>query len=139
MKTYDPKLIQTVVGGRALTGFAEDTKVTVVRNSDAWTQQIGIDGEGTRSKTNDKSGQITIELMQSSEDNAYLSSLAIADEESNAGLVPTMIKDGLGASLHLAEQSYIKKMPDSAYASTAGGRVWVIETDNLENFIGGNN
>lgn len=138
MKTYDPKLIQVIVGGRALSGFADGTFVEVARANDAWSLQMGTDGEGTRSKSNDKSGTITITLMQSASDNAYLSNLALLDELENAGIVPVMIKDAGGSSLHAAEQAYVKKTPDSEYSREAGPRVWVIETDNLQNFIGGN-
>lgn len=138
MKTYDPKLVVVIVGGVQITGFADGTFVTVRRNSDAWSLQMGVDGEGTRSKSNDKSGQIEIQLMQSSQSNVYLSNLALADELNNAGLVPAMVKDNGGSSLAVAEQAYIKKTPDGENAREAGPRTWVIETDNLQHFVGGN-
>ncbi len=138
MKTYDPKQIVIIVGGVQLTGFADGSFVTVRRNADAWSLQMGTDGEGTRSKSNDKSGQIEVVLMQSSQGNAYLSNLALADELNNAGIVPALVKDNGGSSLHAAEQVYVKKTPDSEYAREAGPRTWVLETDNLQNFVGGN-
>ena len=138
MKTYDPKQVQIIVGAHIVSGFAEDTLVTVNRTNDAFTLTMGADGEGTRAKSNDKSGTIQIELMQSSESNAYLSSLMIADEVSNSGLVPVLVKDTSGSSLHSAEQAYIQKQPDSAYGKTAQSRVWILVTDNLNTFIGGN-
>lgn len=137
MKTYDPKNILITLGGVAITGFADGTFVTVRRNSDTWSLQMGADGEGTRSKSNDKSGQIEIQLMQSSQSNAYLSNLALADELNNAGLVPALIKNNLGSDLHAAEQSYVKKPADAEYAKEAGPRTWIIETDNLQTFLGG--
>jgi len=138
MKTYDPKQIQVIVGVRAITGFAEDTMVTVARTSDAFTLTMGADGEGTRAKSNDKSGTFTLELMQSSESNAYLSNLALADELNNGGIVPVLVKDSSGASLHGAEQAYIQKDPDAVYGKTVGNRTWIITTDNLKNYNGGN-
>ena len=138
MKTYDPKQIVVVVGGKQITGYADGTFVTVRRNADMWSLQMGADGEGARSKSNDKSGQIEIQLLQTSPDNAYLASLQTADELENAGLVPTMVKDNLGNSLHMAEQSYIKRGPDAEYGKETTARVWVIETDNLQHFVGGN-
>lgn len=138
MKTYDPKQVQIIVGGIPLSGFADGSFVTVARAEDAWTMTVGADGEGTRSKSNNKSGQITVVLMQSSQSNQYLSNLILADEINNAGLVPTMVKDGSGSSLYMAEQSYVKKAPDSDFAKVAGTRTYVIETDNLQMFNGGN-
>lgn len=138
MKTYDPKLVQVIVNGAVISGFAENTVVRVGRRAEGWALTVGVDGEGTRAKSNDKSGFIEIELMQSSESNALLSDLAIADELENAGLVAVMVKDGSGKSLHLAEQAFIEKMPDAEYAKTATGRVWRLVTDNLQHFNGGN-
>lgn len=138
MNTYDSKQVVVIVGGVQISGFAPDTKVIVRRNTDAWTLQMGADGEGTRSKSNDKSGQIEIQLQQGSQSNAYLSNLALADELSNAGVVPTMVKDNLGKSLHVAEQTYVKKITDAEYGREAGTRVWILETDSLQNFVGGN-
>lgn len=138
MKTYDPKQILIIFGGVQITGFADGTFVTVRRNADMWSLQMGTDGEGTRSKSNDKSGQIEFTLMQSSQSNVFLSNMALADELGNAGIAPAMVKDNLGSSLHAAEQAYVKKIADAEYAKEAGPRTWIIETDNLQSFVGGN-
>jgi hypothetical protein len=137
MKTYDPKQIQVIVGGVSMQGFADDSVVKVTRLADAFTQTIGVDGEGTRAKSNDNSAEIEISLKQSSDSNAFLSSLANADRLNNGGVVPVMVKDNNGTSLHMAEQAYIKKMPDSEYNKTASDRVWTLVTDNiLDNLAG---
>jgi len=138
MKTYDPKSTQIIVGGVPITGFADGSFIRIRRNNDAFALSVGADGEGTRIKSNDKSGQIEIELMQSSLSNAYLSNIALSDELENAGIVPVLVKDGTGSSIHAAEQAYIKKTPDAEYGKEATTRVWLIETDNLQNYNGGN-
>lgn len=138
MKTYDPKSVSLIVGGVPISGFADGSFIRVRRNSDAFSLSMGADGEGTRVKSNDKSGQIEVELAQSSLSNQFLSNLALADELNNAGIVAVLLKDGSGSSLHGAEQMYVKKTPDSDYAKDATSRVWILETDNLQNYIGGN-
>jgi hypothetical protein len=137
MKTYDPKQVQVIVNGVALQGFSEDSVVKVTRQADAFTQTIGVDGEGTRSKSNDHSAEIEVSLKQSSESNVVLSALANADRDSNAGLVAVMVKDNNGDSLHMCEQAYIKKMPDSEYNKTATDRVWTLVTDKVVDNISG--
>lgn len=138
VKTYDPAGLNVIVGGNIMSGFADGTLVRVERNSDLWTVQVGSDGEGTRSKSNDRSGRITISLMQTSESNDVLSALALVDEQTNAGAVPIEIKDVNGTSLHIAETAWIVKPADAEYSKEAGPREWVFETDILVSFVGSN-
>lgn len=135
-KTYDPKQISIIVGTRAITGFADGSFVTVRRNEDAFTVQIGADGEGVRSKTNNRSGQIEIVLQQGSDENDFLSELALADELSNGGIVPMLVKDNLGNSKYAAESAWVKKAPDSEFAKETGSRTWIFETAQLNVFVG---
>ncbi len=138
MKTYDPDLISVVVGGYTLSGFADGTFVTVERDEDTWILSIGADGEGARAKSNNRSGTITITLMQSSDSNKILSDLATADELSNSGVFALLIKDSSGASLYSAETAWIQKPAASEFARELGTREWTIRTDNLIVYVGGN-
>ena len=135
--TYDPKLVSVVVGGFPISGFADGTFVTVERNEDSWTTQIGTDGEGTRSKSNNKSGRITISLMQTSQSNDILAGFEKSDELSNSGQVPVLINDNLGNALHSAETAWVVRPANAEYAREAGPREWILETDRLESFVGG--
>lgn len=138
LKTYDFKQVAVIIGGRIITGFADGDAVQVERNEDAWSLQVGAEGEATRSKSNNRSGKITLSLQQASESNAILSGFAKADELSNSGLVPVLVKDNSGNSLYGAEQAWIVKSPAAALGMESGNREWVIETDNLQVFEGGN-
>ncbi len=135
-KTYDAKQVSIIVGVSPLVGLADGSFVTVRRNSDAFNLQIGADGEGVRSKTNDRSGQIEVVLQQGSDSNDLLSELALADEVSNGGVVPVLVKDNLGNSLYAAESAWIRKVPDSEFAKDTGSRTWIIETAQLNVFVG---
>lgn len=137
-KTYDPSQVAIIVGGFQITGFADGSFLTVARNADAFALYVGTDGEGTRAKSNNKSGRITLTLAQSSDSNAILSGIAVADELSNNGIVPVLIKDNSGNSLYAAETAWIVKAPDSEFGREIGSREWIIETDNLAVFVGGN-
>ncbi len=138
MKTYDPKAVQVIVGGVPISGYADGSFIRVGRRNVAWELVTGADGESARAKSNDKSGFIEIELMQTAASNQHLSNISLADELSNAGVVPIMVKDGSGYSLHVAEQSFIEKNPDAAYAKTNQTRVWRFLCENLQDFHGGN-
>lgn len=138
VKTYDPKQIIVTFGGNILSGFADGTFVTAERNEDMWTTQIGTDGEDTRSKSNNRSGSITVSLMQTSDSNAVLSALALTDEASNSAALPLQIKDNSGNTLLIAETAWIKKMPSVEYGREAGPREWVFETGVLVMNVAGN-
>ena len=135
-KTYDASQVSIIIGTRPLTGFADGAYVTVRRNSDAFSITVGADGEVVRSKTNDRSGQYEINLLQASDDNDFLSELAIADEVTNGGLVPILVKDNLGTSIYASESGWIKKVPDSEFAKVSGLRTWLFETGALNIFVG---
>ena len=137
-KEYDPKNVSCIVGGTPIGGFTDGTFIMVERNEDMWNLKVGVDGIGTRAKTNNKSGKITITLHMSSPSNDYLSGLAITDENTNAGAVPYLQRDNLGTTLVTALTCWVKKMANSDNAKEVNNRVWVLETDEVDMFIGGN-
>lgn len=136
--TYDPKQVTVILGGKIGHGFADGTFITLKRNEDAWNLKVGTDGEGTRAKNNNKSGQLVMTLMQSSSYNDVLSAFAAADELSNTGAIPLLFKDASGRTLASALTAWVKKLPDSAFAKETESREWTIETDELNLFVGGN-
>jgi hypothetical protein len=135
---YDPKQVAIIIGGKVMSGFADGTFVTIKRAEKAFNLKIGVDGEGTRSKSNNKSGMIEIVLMQSSASNDDLSALTAADELSNLGAVPCLVNDKSGRTLASCLTGWVQKYPDAGFAKEVETRTWIIETDNLALFIGGN-
>lgn len=141
VKVYDPKSVIISVGTFVLEGFADGTFVTVERNEDSFTLQVGSDGEAVRSKSNNQSGRITAQLLQSSPANDLLSALHATDENSPSGdgIVPVIVKDLNGTSLYTAQHAWIVKGPSAEYGREATAREWVIETNKLIANYGGNN
>jgi len=136
-KTYNPKKVAVIVGGFQMSGFADGEFVTVAMDEAQWELKVGTDGEGTRSKSNNF-GTIKIMLMQSSDSNAILQSFWTADRLNDAGVVPVLIKDNSGKTLHAAAQAWIEKQPESKFGKTSESREWVLRSDNLVPFEGGN-
>lgn len=139
VKTYDPKQVSVIVGSQPVGGFADGEFVTVERNEDAFSLLVGADGESTRAKNANRSGKVTIRLLASSASNDYLSELQVADELSGNGVFGLMVKDARGTSIYTAATAWINKQPPAAFGKDAGTREWVIETDELIAFAGGNN
>lgn len=138
LNTYNPKEVAIIVGGNIIDGFADGTFINVERDEDSYTLQVGSDGEATRSKNNNLSGTVTLTLRQGSPSNAILSALAQQDELNGSGIVPLLVKDNSGSSIHSAETAWIQKPSAAEYGRESGSREWVIRTDRLQTFIGGN-
>jgi hypothetical protein len=164
MKTYDPTKIIVTVGPYVIGGFAEGSMVKAERNVDAYKLTVGAKGDAVRFKTADRSGRITLTLLQSSGSNGQLTSLALLDENGNplqgvAGLLsqipiiggvlgaiasapvegkaPVLIKDLNGVPLWAAADAWILRAPGAAWDETVKERTWILETDNLSYLEGG--
>lgn len=135
---YDPKQVAAIVGGNIIGGFTDGTFIVVERNEDAFNLKVGVDGIGTRAKTNNKSGKVTFTLHQSSPSNDVLSALALTDENTGAGAVPFSMRDASGSSVAGALTVWIKRVANAEFAKEVSNRVWVLETEEINIFNGGN-
>jgi len=138
MLQYQPSNVTVVYAGLILTGYDDGTFVSIERNNDMWTLKTGADGYGTRAKSSDKSGRVTLTLLQSSPSNDALSAIALADELSGAGVNPLLVRDGGGRTVASALSAWIVKIPQVEFAKEVGNRAWVFEADSLNIFVGGN-
>lgn len=139
LKVYEPDQIVITLGTIILSGYADGTFISIDNNEDAFTLQMGTDGEGTRSKSNNQSATITFSLMQSSSVNALLSALHNTDINTAGGdgIVPLLVKDLQGNDLYTAEKAWIRKAPAVEYAREATVREWTVETEKLVRVDGG--
>lgn len=118
LKTYDPKEVNAIIGGRILESW---NTITVGREEDENTMSAGTSGEITRTKNANNLGTVTVVLPQTSSDNAILTGLAAA-----GGSFSVMIQDKSGSSVHVMAEAVIGKRPESEYGKEAGEREWTI-------------
>lgn len=138
VKTYNAADVDVIFNGHVVSGKADGTFVTIARNNQSWNLAVGSDGEGARAKSNDKSGTVTVTVMQSSITNDLFSGFSLADELNGDGVGALLVKDRSGRTLCAAETAWIQKPADAAFAREIESREWVIETDALDMFVGGN-
>jgi hypothetical protein len=124
--------------GATLQGFADGTFVAIERSSDSFTKHVGADGEVARTQSADKSGTVTVTLLQTSASNDVLSALAVADERTGLGTGPLSVVDASGRTVALCAEAWIKKPASIGFSKEAEGREWVFECGHLEEFVGGN-
>lgn len=141
LRIYDPGSVVIKVGNFSITGFADGEFLNAARNEDSFSPHIGSGGEEARSKSNNKSGRITINLLATAPSNDDLATIAALDElsPSGDGVVPVFVKDNNGSELVKALKAWIVKAPDVVYDRGVGTRSWVLETGNLSITPGGNN
>jgi len=140
VRTYDPSYVSMFYGPIQMQGFAQDSAIGVEHDEDDWTLVVGVDGEGTRSKTSNRSATITVSLMQSSEVNDLLSAQRLLDINTPGGTggQPIIIKDNNGTTLFACETAWIQKPPAAELNREATGREWVFRTDNVDALHGSN-
>jgi hypothetical protein len=138
LATYDPRKITVTLGGTIVTGYADGTFVSVERTSDAFTMVTGADNLTTRTKTNDKSGTLTLTLQQTSVSNDIISGFASLDETANVGVFSLLVKDVLGTTLIQARSAWVRKLPVIEYGNELSNREWLIDFTDSSIVAGGN-
>lgn len=81
--TYDPEKVLVQVGGIYLTGFSEDSKISVEQNEDDVIPKVGVDGKVHYSINHDKTARVTIALMSTSPHVTVIRELARNNQEFN--------------------------------------------------------
>lgn len=140
LKTYDAGEVAVIFAGSPITGGADGDFVSIEQNEDGFTLAVGVDGEGARSKSNNRSSRVTLTLLATSAANAVLSALYNTDirTANGDGIAPLLIKDNSGNSLYTADKAWIVKPPTAAFGREVGTREWVLETHDLINNTAGN-
>lgn len=141
MKTYDPALYTVAVAAIPISkGYADGEFIKVERDTDAFTDVAGTDGDVARAKQHDKRATVTLTLLQTAEANALLSTLAALDEnaDNGAGVGPFLLKDRGGLSIHAAAECWVARMPDITLDKGVTARQWKIRIAALQSFEGGN-
>ena len=137
--TYDPKRVQVIFGARQLSGFADDSIISIAPHGEGMQLYVGADGEVGRSIDPDHTFEVTISLATTSKSNTYLSNVYNADRAGGNGMLPLMIKDLSGDTLFFAEQAWVSNFPEAGRGRTIDTQEWVIQTGQVDNpIIGGN-
>ncbi len=138
MRTYDPSQVIINFSGVQLSGFADGTFITASRRNDMFTMVVGADGESSRSKTNDFSGEVVLTLKATSPSNDILSSLATLDELSNSGVKPLTISDKSGRTILFSGTAWLRKQAEVEFGMEVGDREWNFDCGKIALLVGGN-
>lgn len=142
IRTYDPKnVIVTIVNAagssHVVGGFADGVGIKVSRKNDMWDVSTGMDGETSRVKKNDKSGEITLTLAQTSPSNDFIS--AMAEEDSvNGDLCTITVADAVTLSQYSSVSAWVRKHADTEYGKDISNREWIFDCVSMDMVSKGN-
>lgn len=138
VKTYDPSKVSVSWGGIPLSGFAEGSFIKVTPAEESWVKVVGSDGTVTRVRVKNDTAQVSVVLKQSSASNDYLSAVWKEDKKFGNRLEPFMLKDQMGTTKILAEQSWIVNCNSVECGKDLTNREWILDTGVVDLDIGGN-
>lgn len=139
VRTYSPDQVHVIVGPSRLSGFTDGTFITVSMDGQAYQKRVGADGQVSRARTGDLAGTVQVTLLSTSASNDILSAFAIADETSDEGVFPLLIKDSYGTTLIQTSSAWIQQKPDREFSNEVTEVQWTIDCVQLRSFIGQNN
>jgi hypothetical protein len=135
--TYAGKKVTMQIGSIVCQGYAKGTFCKATRNEDAFSLEVGGDGNAARTQNANRSGRMEFTLMSTSPSNDELQAQAILDEQAGGGVAEAFIKDTSGTALAHGANAWIVKIPDLERAKEQGEVTWIVETDLLELQQGG--
>lgn len=138
LKTYDPAQVTVAIAGAIMSGYTDGTFVEITRNDVSWNTVVGADGIVSRAKSNNRSGTLTLTLKQTSPSNDVLSGFLIADELSNRGVFPVLVKDLSGTSIFFSAQAYITQFATATFGKEIQDRTWTITLADVDMLVGSN-
>jgi hypothetical protein len=136
-KTFNISDVILTFGVFQITGFFDDIIKVSFDDAPIKTHE-GCDGEVCRAINNKRLATATLQLIQSSASNDYLSASHIADRASSVPL-PFILKDNSGTSVVESSYAYVEKMSDIDFGQEVKVREWVIKLPNCIMTTGGNN
>jgi len=134
---YDPSEIELSWGDKLppITGFADDTFITIEFNSPQYNITRGLDGNTAFSPKHDLSGTCTIRLQQGSVGNQLLTgALSVQDRNPGELVQGNLTIDDFSGTYNLMFQSaIIQNQPTVNYGKTSsdGVREWVFYSPNI--------
>lgn len=128
VKTYNPKEVTMAIGNHIVTGFADDSFITIEANGDGVAKKVGCDGEVARAISPDGTYKVKVALLQTSDTNSYLQERYAQDRDTGDGLFAVLIKDLKGGLVFSADSAWVIKPPSRVFGKDTNNREWEMDT-----------
>lgn len=124
--TYNPKKVTCSLGNHIVSGFADDSMITVEFAGDGTSYVSGADGEVVRSIDPSEIYTVKLAVLQTSPTNAFLQNMFDKDKKDGNGTFNININDILGKEKFVAEAGWVTKPASFVRGKTQNNREWEI-------------
>ena len=124
--TYNPKKVTCSFGSHIVSGFADDSMITVEPAGDGTSYVVGADGEIARSIDPSSLYTVKLSLLQASATNAYLQKRYEMDKNYGTGTFSVNINDILGREKFVGSVAWVTKPASWVRGKTQNNREWEI-------------
>jgi len=137
MKQYAFENVAPMINSFPLSGFAPgDDAISGDRREDAFSDEVGADGEMLVTKTSNKSGLFIFKLQQSSSSNSYLNGLFVLQETGIFAPVIVSVVDTVTGDSLVGVQGYIKRPAPMTRGAGANTQTWEIVVEDYNAIFG---
>lgn len=142
--TFAPKDVQVIIStsqmNHIVTGYAEDTGVTIEPGAARYELYVGMSGDASRIHNANRSRTISLTLAQTSVSNDILWFLAERDSElrSDEGVFTVTVKDGSGRTVMTDDSGFIGEDPSVTFGSSMNTQEWSLILPDPASVVGGN-
>lgn len=128
INTYNPKEVTCALGTHIVSGYADDSFITIDPNGDGVTKKVGCDGEIVRSISPDDTYVVKLSVLQTSGTNKFLQERFSQDVKSGDGMFPILIKDLKGGLVFSTDAAWPAKPASRGFGKEANNREWELHT-----------
>lgn len=128
VRTYNCKQVLIALGSHVVTGYAEDSFVTIEKQGDGVMSKVGCDGEIARAIDPNKQFKVKVSLLQVSPSNTWLQSRYDLDCETGNGTFPVLVRDLTGKTVFSSDTAWVVKPTSYGYGKDTTNREWEIDT-----------
>ena len=128
IRTYNSRQVMIALGTHNVSGYAEDSFVTIEQKGDGVTSKTGCDGEVSRAVDPNEQYVIKISVQQQSPTNKFLQAKYAKDKKDGTGLFSVLVKDLSGGVKFSASDAWVLKQPSRVWGKDTNNREWEIET-----------
>lgn len=136
LPVYSAREVAVAWGLVNFEGFSEDSIVTFAYNSELTSEMVSADGKLATSVTPDRTGTVTVEVMQTSETNIILSALLAeqnnSDDTSEIYKSDFSVSDPSGSVLCIGRNAYMKKPPEIGLSVETNTYEWTFYCEKVD-------